>query len=82
MRYVLIALLLAGCATPEQRAANAIARFGPYCEKLGYQTNTDSWRSCIQGEQSSLMRGGGGATVQPKRSTYCAPANGGATVCY
>jgi hypothetical protein len=46
--------LLAGCATPEQQAAHAqqemertMAIYGPACERLGYQANTDQWRNCV-----------------------------------
>lgn len=46
MRY-LILLLLAACATPEERADRAIARHGPYCERLGYERGTKDWRDCI-----------------------------------
>lgn len=47
MRIVLIALLLAGCATPEQRAENAISEYGPYCDKMGYQRTANEWRDCV-----------------------------------
>ena len=52
MRYVWIflVLVLAGCATPEERAQQVIAAYGPYCERLGYTPNTDTWRQCIQTE--------------------------------
>lgn len=45
---------LAGCATTAERAAQLerevdemIQYYGPACEKLGYQNNTDPWRDCI-----------------------------------
>lgn len=48
------ALLLAGCTTPEQKAARMQAEmdrlmrsYGPACEKLGYSSNTDAWRNCV-----------------------------------
>jgi hypothetical protein len=48
------ALALAGCATPEQRAAdmqaqmsNMMAIYGPACAKLGYPANSDQWRNCV-----------------------------------
>ncbi len=51
---VLGALLLAGCTTPEQKAAKMqaemerlIRSYGPACEKLGYAGNTDPWRTCV-----------------------------------
>ncbi len=48
-------LLLTGCAsTPAERAARAqaemeqtIAVYGPACEKLGYQRDSDQWRDCV-----------------------------------
>lgn len=53
MRYMLlIGLLVAGCATPEQWAKQVIAEYGPYCEKLGYKKDTDAWRQCIQIEDA------------------------------
>lgn len=49
-----LAALLAGCATPAERAAQAERRaeemiviYGPACEKLGYKTGTDPWRDCV-----------------------------------
>lgn len=49
-----LAVLLAGCATPGERAARVqqeveemIAVYGPACERLGYQADTDAWRDCI-----------------------------------
>jgi hypothetical protein len=51
---ILAALALPGCSTPEQRAANMQAEmasmmtvYGPACARLGYQANTDQWRSCV-----------------------------------
>ena len=48
------ALALAGCATPEERAAQAqaemegmMAVYGPACERLGYRPNDDRWRDCV-----------------------------------
>lgn len=54
MRYlVVVVLLLSGCATAEQRATQDIARFAPYCEKLGHRASTDNWRKCIQDEAAA-----------------------------
>jgi hypothetical protein len=46
--------LLAGCATEAELAAqkqgevDAMVRiYGPACERLGYQRDTDPWRDCI-----------------------------------
>ncbi len=51
---VILILLLAACATPEERAAEVKAEvdemirvYGPGCERLGYASNTDPWRECI-----------------------------------
>ncbi len=52
--FVLFAFSLAGCATPEERAARAQAEmdemirvYSPACEKLGYAKDSDKWRDCI-----------------------------------
>jgi hypothetical protein len=45
-------VLLSGCATPEQWAGDVIAAYGPYCDKLGYQRDTDAWRQCVQLEDA------------------------------
>jgi hypothetical protein len=49
-----LVLLAAGCATPEQRAAQVqrdvddmIRVYGPGCEKLGYRPDSDPWRDCV-----------------------------------
>ena len=46
--------LLAGCATPAEKAAQLqrevdqmIQVYGPPCEKLGFKPDTDPWRECI-----------------------------------
>lgn len=48
------ALLLAACSTPQERAAKMqaemdriVVEYGPACSRLGYQPNSDQWRSCI-----------------------------------
>lgn len=54
-RYILLAVLaVAGCATPQERAARLQAdmerdmmMYGPACLKLGYAAGSDPWRSCI-----------------------------------
>jgi len=49
-----LALLLGGCATQADRAAqqqrevdDMIAVYGPACEKLGNMRDSEQWRSCI-----------------------------------
>jgi len=51
---VSIMTVLAGCTTVAQQAAQMeqeadrmIQVYGPACEKLGFQTNTDPWRNCL-----------------------------------
>ena len=46
--------MLAGCATDAERAAQAqrdvdqmMRVYGPACERLGYKSNTNEWRSCV-----------------------------------
>jgi hypothetical protein len=53
---VSIALVLTGCTTPQERAAQAQADvermmtiYGPACIRLGYAAQTDAWRSCVIG---------------------------------
>ena len=54
-RFILVAALaLAGCATPQERAARVqadmerdMAVYGPACVKLGYTAGSDPWRACI-----------------------------------
>lgn len=51
MRYLLIAVLLAGCATPEQQAENMKRYvdnvYGPQCEGIGIKKDSQEYRSCI-----------------------------------
>jgi hypothetical protein len=54
MTMCVAALVLAGCATPEQQAAEKRAEvtrmmqiYGPACDRLGYAANSDQWRSCV-----------------------------------
>jgi len=50
----LTVLLLSGCATQAERAAqmereidDMIAVYGPACEKLGYANASEGWRQCV-----------------------------------
>ena len=45
---------LAACTTPQERAVQKQAEveqmmviYGPACQRLGYQPQTDAWRSCV-----------------------------------
>lgn len=49
-----VLVVLAACATPAERAAEAQAEideiiqvYGPACEKLGYKRDDDKWRDCV-----------------------------------
>lgn len=84
MRYLLIALiLLAGCATPEQRAEKDIAKYAPYCEKLGYSQASDQWRDCIQKQASDdkAARSRASAAVIQSRPKTCT-GTGNSVTCY
>lgn len=48
------AIALAGCATPAEQAAQMerqmdryVQIYGPACNKLGFQRDTDAWRNCV-----------------------------------
>lgn len=69
MRYLFVLLLLAGCATPEQRADRMIGKFGPMCERLGYTPATDRFRDCIvQMHAADEQRSSGAAAAAAIRS--------------
>lgn len=49
-----VLLIIAGCASNAERAAEVSAEidrmieiYGPACEKLGYPRDGDSWRDCV-----------------------------------
>lgn len=51
---LLAAIALAGCVTPQQRAARMqaevermMAVYGPACARLGYAAGSDAWRNCV-----------------------------------
>lgn len=50
----LLILVVSGCATQEQRAAqiqrevdDMVRVYGPACDKLGFKPDTDPWRDCV-----------------------------------
>jgi hypothetical protein len=54
MKLLPAVLLLAGCTTPQEHAAQLQAEmdhlvmvYGPACSKLGYAPNSDPWRNCV-----------------------------------
>jgi hypothetical protein len=51
---LILAGVLAGCATQAERTAQAqhdveqmMQTYGPACEKLGYKADSDPWRNCV-----------------------------------
>jgi hypothetical protein len=51
---LLLGALLVGCMTVDERAAQQeqkvdemLAVYGPACAKLGFEGNSDPWRSCV-----------------------------------
>ena len=67
---LLLAMVLAGCSTPQQRAAKQqaemermIVEYGPACTKLGHPPDTDPWRQCVvQLATNNNVRGSGVST--------------------
>jgi hypothetical protein len=84
MRYVLLLVLLAGCAGRQYTEAEAIqimARYGPVCELKGYGPNHPLYPDCIKrlydndnpSMLDSFSRGlgaAGGALSQPPSEPY------------
>lgn len=76
---------IAACTTPQQRAQQAVADFGPACETLGAVKGTDQWRQCVltmyqQAQSESAQRraaaGALGAAIlanQPKPPAASVP---------
>lgn len=68
MRYVLIALLLCGCATQEQRLAKAEET----CEKIGYAPGTDKFLDCKAEEyRADRARRAAASRAAVKPTTTC-----------
>lgn len=51
---LVLGTLLAGCQTQAERVAeqereveDMIVVYGPACDRLGYQRNSDPWRDCL-----------------------------------
>ena len=58
-----VAMLLNGCATTAERAAQMqaevdemVAVYGPACDKLGFQNGSDPWRNCVLGLSAQKTR--------------------------
>ncbi len=80
---IILALSLAACATPEERAEAMIARYGPFCQKLGFTQGSESFAGCIMQQANSdsanAMRLYG--TIQQSRPRTC-QAIGNTVQCY
>lgn len=49
-----LVLALAGCAmTPQERAAKAMERHGPYCTAMGLKEKSPEWANCVTQAQAS-----------------------------
>lgn len=67
MRLLLICVLLAGCATPSEKAEKMTEKYGPVCDRLGYPSDTDKWRDCVLSQANAhTMRQRAGQTQQVK----------------
>ena len=47
--------VLVGCATPQERAASAIKKHGPYCQALGLEPGTPPFAGCVQQEVARVQ---------------------------
>jgi hypothetical protein len=66
MRYALFFLLLAGCVSPEQRAERMLTRYGPACEKLGYEKDSDAYRDCLMRFEDQRIKRATNSAIQSK----------------
>jgi len=59
MRYApaVLAVLVAACATPQQRLDNALNRAASDCARMGYATNSPEYRQCVQGLYAMAVHG-------------------------
>lgn len=75
MRYLLVLLLLTGCATQEER----MAKYASQCDGFGFVRGTESHSHCMmemqrrsQANAETMMGIGGAMATQPGRgSTIC-----------
>lgn len=76
---VVLPAVLIGCATPEQKAQRYLEVYGPVCDKLGFEKNTDNWRNCVLGQANA--RNSRPAYTPPKSTMTCT-TTGATTQCY
>lgn len=90
MRFgYLLVLLLAGCATPEQRQARIdtmIANMGRACEKIGHAQGSEQYKECVTrllAAEAGRPPPASAALPTPARTqTTCLPTGGGGMTCY
>lgn len=91
---ICLAVLLSGCTTPnklwtqgpvqtqedaaKERAQLIVAKYGPLCEGLGYQRDSDPWRQCVIGRYDADRRD---TRARQSGSTSCTVLAGGHMVC-
>lgn len=83
MRYLLVVLVLTGCATPEQQKAAEDARNAAYreslfrqCEAIGFQRNTDPIKQCVltlHGQNVSAQQNQPAPQYRPRRQRTPSP---------
>lgn len=57
LMFLALPLLLAACATnPVEEGRMLVATYGPECQAIGYQPNTDAYRNCILKLNSDYTR--------------------------
>lgn len=71
MRYVVIVILLAGCSTPEQRAERDLQKYGPYCQRLGYERGSAGFASCVENQAMMRSQRRGGVCNQVGNTMIC-----------
>lgn len=83
MRYAVVLLLLAGCAiTPEDRAERMISRFGPVCDKLGFQAESDAWRNCVLQQAGIAQQNAAAYSAAIQQRQRTCHTYGATTTCY
>lgn len=86
MRYVLIALMLAGCGlNPEYRAAQEekqIASYAESCKKLGFEEDTEKFSECkLRMYESNKNAEGRRRASAPVKTGYSCYQSGAWTHC-
>lgn len=48
-----LAFAFVGCATPQQRAEQAMRNHGPFCTAMGMKQGSPEWSNCVVQRQAS-----------------------------